>query len=103
MKFKLKDTNLFLLPGNSHMLHIASIEYGLREFVLMLDRKTSITYIEEVVLESNDLSNKVWANFKQIEDDNLWNDLAEFVSEKKLVDMKKISEVILDEQKIKLF
>jgi hypothetical protein len=68
----------------------------------MLDYKTSLTYIEEVVLESNDLANKVWANFKQIEDDNLWNDLGGFVAEKKLIDMKKVNEVIIDEGKIKI-
>lgn len=103
MRFIIKDTNYFDLPNNKHMLHIATIGYGLREFVVMLEKKTQKVYIEEVVLESKDFNKDVFANFKFIEDDNFANDIAEFCNENKLIDMKKISERLIDEQKIKLF
>lgn len=102
MRFFLKDTNVFPLPGNNHMLHIATISYGLREFVGMLDRRTQKFYIEEVVLESKDLQKDIWANFKFIEDDNLAYDLAKFCEEKKVLDMKKLQERLIDERKLRL-
>lgn len=102
MRFTLKDTNIFSLPGNPHMLHIATISYGLREFVGMLDRRTQKFYIEEVVLQSQDFSKDVWANFKFIEDDALAFDLAKFCEEKKVLDMKKLQERLIDEGRIRL-
>jgi hypothetical protein len=102
MGFQLKDTNIFLLPGNSHMIHIATIAYGLREFVAMLDKNTQRFYIEEVVLHSVDFTQDVWANFKFIDDDSLAFDLAKFCEEKKVLDMKKIQEVMIDQRRIQL-
>lgn len=96
IRFSLKNTDLFLLPGNPHMLHIATINYGLREFILMLHRPASKMYIEEVVLESKDFSKDVWANMKFIEDDSLANDLAEYCNEQGLRDMGKITEKCID-------
>lgn len=96
MRFTVKDTNVFPLPGNKHLLHIATIGYSLREFVAMLDISTQKLYIEELVLESKDFERDVWANFKFIEDDNLARDLAAFCQEKQVLDMKKIQEVILN-------
>jgi hypothetical protein len=97
MRFKLKDTNLFYLPGNAHMLHLATIEYSLREFIAMLDVTTQKLYIEEIVLQSVDFQKDVWANLKFINDDLLAADLAEFLREKKVIDMKKIQEKILEQ------
>jgi hypothetical protein len=102
MRFQLKDTNVFPLPGNPHMLHIATISYGLREFVGMLDRTTQKFYIEEVVLHHQDFSKDVWANFKFIDDDALAFDLAKFCEEKKVLDMKNLQERLIDEQRIRL-
>jgi hypothetical protein len=102
MRFHVKDTNLFLIPGNPHMLHVVTISYGLREFVGMLDRRTQKFYIEEVVLESKDFSKDVFANFKFIEDDNLAFDLAQFCQEKNILDMKRLQERLIDEERIRL-
>jgi hypothetical protein len=96
MKFKLVDTNLFYLPGNPHMLHIASIRGGLREFIMMLDVNTQYIYIEECVLTSVDFQKDVWANLKFIEDDNLAYDLAKFCEENKVQDMGRITNYIMD-------
>jgi len=96
MRFILKNTNLFLLPGNQHMLHVATIGYGLREFILMVDRSTAKMYIEEVVLETKDFDKDVWANLKFIQDDALANDLSEFCDKEGLRDIKKIAEKLID-------
>ena len=96
MRFKLKDTNLFLMRGNPHMLHVATIEYSMREFVLMLCRQNAKQYIEEVVLQSADDTGNVWANVKYIEDDQLAEDLAAFCEEQGIRDMKKIAEKCID-------
>lgn len=95
-RFKLKNSNLFQLPGNAHMLHIATIGYGLREFIFMLDVLTQKMYIEEVVLETKDFANDVWANMKFIEDDNLAHDLAKFAEDKKITDMKRIQNYLYE-------
>ena len=89
-RFKVKDSNLFLIPQNPHMLHVATISYGLREFIVMLDHTTQQMYIEEVVLETTDFSKDVWANMKFIDDDELAFDLAKFAEDQKLIDMKQI-------------
>lgn len=94
-RFKVKDSNLFLIPGNPHILHIATISYGLREFIFMLDYTTQKMYIEEVVLETTDFEEDVWANMKFIDDDNLAFDLAKFAEEQKLTDMKRIQNYLI--------
>lgn len=88
--FTVKDTNLFYLPGNKHMIHIASLGRGLHEYIVMLDTRTEKMYIEEVVLESKNFSDDVWANLKFIDDDNLAFDLAKFCELKKIIDMERI-------------
>jgi hypothetical protein len=95
-QMKVKDSNLFLLPGNPHILHIATISYGLREFIVMLDHTTQNMYIEEIVLESTDFSNDVWANMKFIDDDELAFDLAKFADDLKLIDMKRIQNYLVE-------
>ena len=98
-RFSLKDTNLFLCPGNEHMIHLASIAYGFREFLCMLDRRTSKVYVEEVVLEGSDNKGNIFANLKFIEDDNLAFDLAKFLDENKVIDMKRVNNYLLDQKK----
>lgn len=85
--FKLKDTELFVMPGNPHMLHLGTIEYGFREFICMVDRNTTKTYIEEVSLQTADNTGNVWCNLKFIEDDDLAFDLAMFCQDKGVTDM----------------
>ena len=92
MRFKVKDKNLFQVPGNPHMIHLGTIGYGLREFIVMAciqGPQYGKCYIEEVVLESKDFNKDVWANCKFIQDDNLAFDLAKFAEENGLTDMKK--------------
>lgn len=78
------------------MLHLSTIGYSLQEFILMLDINQNKIYIEEVVLESKDLSKDVWANFKFIEDDALAEDIYRFCEDRKLIDMKRVQETIID-------
>lgn len=101
-QFKVKDSNIFKLPNNPHMLHLATISYSLREFVAMTDIRTGKTYIEEVVLESKDFQKDVWANFKFIEDDILAFEIAKFCEDKKLIDMKRVTEILIDTGMLKL-
>ena len=98
MKFLLKNSSLFTIPGNSHMLHLGTISGGLREFVVMFclegDHKGKC-YIEELVPNMVNFSDDVYGNFKYIEEDELAEDLARFAQEQKLTDMKvRINEAI---------
>ena len=99
MGFKVKDSNLFLPPGNPHMLHLATISKGLQEFIVFLCIKdppltppdqsfTGRVYIEEAVLESKDFSKDVFANLKFISDDHLAQDLANFAQEQGILNIK---------------
>lgn len=79
------------MPGNRHLMHMATIGYGLREFIVMVGVRSDIkgkAYIEEAVLTTVNYSEDVFANLKFIEDDNLANDIADWVMEKRLLDMK---------------
>ncbi len=96
-RFKLKDTDIFKIPGNPHLLHLASVEYGLREFIVMLHRSTNQVYIEEVVLETKDLARDVWANLKFIEDDSLAEDLAAFAQSTGIIDMKRVTSILAEQ------
>ena len=99
VKFRVKNSNIFLLPGNGHMLHLGTIEYGLREFIVMTcigGPHQGKTYIEEIVLNTVDFSKDVFANCKFIEDDNLAFDLAKFAEDKGLTDIKnRVDEVMV--------
>ena len=100
---KVKDSNIFLVPNNPHMVHLATIQDGLREFIVMYCRQgpqKGKCYIEEVVLHSTDWSKDVFANLKFIEDDNLAFDLAKFVEDKGLTDIKKRTEELIDQNKL---
>lgn len=97
MAFKVRNSNLFLLPGNPHMLHLGTIEEGFREFIVMAclrGPKKGNIYIEEVVLNSVDWSDDVFAHSKFISDDALAEDLARFAEMSGLTDMKKVFERI---------
>jgi len=99
MRFKVKNSNIFPIPHNPHMLHLGTISYSLREFIVMYCRSgihRGKCYIEEVVLTSTNFSEDVFANLKFIADDNLANDLAMFAGEQKLTDLKRISDTLID-------
>ena len=36
MRFYIKNKNLFPMPGNSHLIHMATVGYGLRAFIVMI-------------------------------------------------------------------
>jgi len=91
MRFSIKNKNIFPMPGNGHLMHMATVGYGLREFIVMVGIRGDIkgkAYIEEAVLTTVSYSEDVFANLKFIDDDNLANDLAEWVMDKGLLDMK---------------
>lgn len=91
MRLRVKNSNIFPLPGNPHMLHLGTIERGLREFIVMhcvRGPHKGNTYIEEVVLNTVDFKNDVYANCKFIDDDELAGELAEFATDKGLLDIK---------------
>lgn len=98
-RFVVTATNLFLLPGNPHMIHLGTIRGGLKEYIVMQDRRNRKTYIEEVIINNSEMNTDAWASFKFIEDDNLALDLAKFAEEKKLIDMKRITEFLIDQGK----
>lgn len=99
MRFLIKNSDLFLLPGNPHMLHLATIGYGLREFVAFVCIKNpplselngvsyvGNCYIEEAVLESKDLTHDVFAHLKFIDDNSLAHDLAKFATEHNILNI----------------
>ena len=97
MRFQLSDSNIYPLPGNSHMLHLGTIKSGLREYLVMAcikGAKRGNVYIEEVVLTSVDWSKDIFANCKFIDDDHLVEDLARFAEEKGITNMPKVLERI---------
>lgn len=99
MAFKVKESNLYPMPGNHHLLHLGTITSGIREFVVMVaigGPKRGNCYIEEVVLESKDFGKDVFAHLKFIKEDKLAEDLAAFAEEQSLTDMKKRSEELID-------
>ena len=94
MRFKVKDSNLFRMPNNPNYLHLATISYGLQEFVAFVciagsEEDKGKCYIEKVTLSSYDPAKMVWANLEWIEDDNLAFDLAKFCEDKGLTDIPK--------------
>lgn len=90
------------MPGNQHLLHLGTIGYGLREFVVMLNpaRDNDPVYIEEVVLTNVDFSTDTYASCKYISDDNLHRDLAEYAMEQKLTDIKRVVNTLIDRGKL---
>ena len=98
-RFRVLNSNIFPLPGNPHMLHLGTIGYGLREFIVMRcirGPKAEMTYIEEVVMNTVDFQKDVFANCKFIEEDALAEDLARFSEEKGLLDVEKTTGQIVE-------
>jgi hypothetical protein len=92
MSFKVKDSNLYRMPGSAHLMHLATIEDGFHEYIAMVaiaGPHKGNCYIEEVVLNTVSWTDDVFANLKFIEDDNLAFDLAKFCEEKGITDVPK--------------
>jgi len=102
VRFAVKSSNLFPMPGNAHMLHLATISYGLREFVVFACIKGTHKgkcYIEEAVLTTLDYKDDVTASLKYVQDDNLAFDLAKFCEQEKLTDVPTRVNELLDQGK----
>lgn len=75
MRIKIADKRPYALPGtNGRFWHLATIHYGIREFIYFIDKQNGITYIEEIT----------GGTLNVINDDKLWNDLAQTLKENKL-------------------
>jgi len=75
MKLQLTNTNQFVLKGTKgRWLHLATIIRGMQEYIYIMDRMTSMVYIEEVT----------GGSLTRIEDNKIHEELCKFVEEKKL-------------------
>lgn len=75
MRFQIKDKTKYPLPGtNGRFIHLATILYSVREFIYFVDKNTQQSYIEEIT----------GGSLRTIDDDNLWNDLAQTLKEQGL-------------------
>lgn len=78
MRFKLADTNRFYLKGtNNQWLHLATVHYGLREFMAFVNvNEPAHAYIEEVTGGRGP---------DRIEDDALAEALYQFLLERRVL------------------
>lgn len=100
MKFQIKNSDIFPMPGDSRFLHLATVSYSLREFVSFVCIKgphKGQVWIEEVVLESNSRDKSVVANLRLIDDDNLIEDIYRFLEDKKLMDIAQRMNQVIDQ------
>ena len=72
MRFILADTNKYLLPGTENIYHIATIHYGVREFIHFADTVSQQSWVEEIT----------GGHLSEIQDDELWEGLCSFIKEK---------------------
>lgn len=89
-RFELIDARTFGLPPDNGVraTHLATVKWGLREFVYFRIDQTGQTYIEEVILRPTAHGGKITAKYQLIEDDNLWQGLAAFLTEKGLTQIR---------------
>jgi len=74
-RFIIINKKTFPLPGTrGRFTHLATIQYGIREFMYFKDKLEHRVYIEEIT----------GGHLERIEDDSLWNSLKEFLDEKGL-------------------
>lgn len=77
---KLINSNRFFLnvPAEpENWLHLAEVQDGVHTYICFADKITATIYIEEVI----------GSHFELIEDDNKVADIAEFLRERKILDM----------------
>ncbi len=90
-KFELINSKSFKLPrcpvSGNIATHLATIKWGMREFVYFRLDLTGQTYIEEIILKPTAYNGKITAKYERVEDDNLWRDLAEFLKKHGLTNM----------------
>lgn len=90
LMIKIKNKNIFPIPGNPHMLHLATLSKGLREFYVMVcisGAHKGKCYIEEYVPTTVSFSDDIFGNFKFIQNDEEAKELADFCERYKLNDI----------------
>ena len=89
-RFEVIDSRTYKLPPDNGVqaTHMASIKWGMREFVYFRIDSTGQTYIEEIILRPTIKGGRIVAKYQRIDDDNLWKDLAMFITENGFTDMK---------------
>ncbi len=76
---KILNSDRFSLPGtNGRFTHLATVQDGLHEFLCMYDLLEHKCYIEEVI----------GGQLCFIEDDNVAKDIADFLCEKNITNIK---------------
>lgn len=69
-RFIILNRKQFALPGtNGRFKHLATITYGVREFMAFLDMDTVNTYVEEIT----------GGHLEEVKDEELWQDLVRFL------------------------
>jgi hypothetical protein len=88
--FEIVDSRTFYLPPDNGVqaTHLATIKWKLREFIYFRIDSTGQTYIEEVILRPTYKNRRIIAQYRRIDDDTLWNDLAAFLTNKGFTNMK---------------
>jgi len=83
-KFELIDSQQFKLPADNGIVatHLATLRWGLREFVFFVIDYTGKSYIEEVLLAPSYTNGKLTAKYGYVEDNELWQGLGNFLKEK---------------------
>jgi len=90
VSIRIRDSNIYPIKGNEHMLHLATLTKGLRDFWVMIAVSGPCKgkcYIEEYCVTMIDYSKDVFGHFKFIEDDDLAEELARFAERHKLTDI----------------
>lgn len=80
MRFKLSDDSIFVLPGQLTFLHLATIHYGVREYMCVVDQRTNKVYIEEISV----------GTLEFIEDDSLAQGIRDFLDDKGVLDPRRV-------------
>jgi hypothetical protein len=87
---RITDKNIYPIPGNPHMLHLATLSKGLRDFWVMLavaGQCKGKCYIEEYVPTTVSWSDDIFGNFKFIQSDEEAEELTRFAEHHKLTDI----------------
>jgi hypothetical protein len=103
MRIVITDSNVYPIDKNPHMLHICSLQRGLREYWVMLcvqGEHKGKCYIEELVPNTSSFKDDIFGNFKFIEDDDLALELAQFAQEHKLIDVAEKAAELADQGKL---
>lgn len=88
---RILSKEIFPVPGNKHMLCLAKLGKGLREFWVLLcisGAHKNKCYIEEYVPTTISFSDDIFGNFKFIQNDEEAEELTRFAEHHKLTDMK---------------